>query len=87
MPGELDIVISDGTITISARAPFIEVSGTLSPAGAISATGRGTIEAFGDVDASFEGTLADEQLTGTYTLTGPVPGGSIAFEVEGEFDG
>ena len=85
MPDNLDILIGEGTIAIAGRAPFITVTGSLSPDGAISATGAGTIETYGELTASFEGSLVDAVLTGTYTITG-LPDGAVVFDVEGAFD-
>jgi len=88
MPDNIELLIGEGTVTISGRSPFVEVTGTVSDSGAITATGSGSLDTFPDVSATFEGTLADERLTGTYTLTGAtLPGGSVAFDVTGEFDG
>lgn len=87
MPEDLDVAIGEGTVTISGRSPFISVSGSLTPEGAISATGSGSVESYDDISATFEGTLQDEELSGTYTLTGTgIPGGSVIFLITGEPD-
>lgn len=86
MPDNLDVVIGEGTITISGREPFVSITGSLSDDGAISATGTGTNEEWGELTATFEGALANERLAGTYTLTGGLPGGAVAFELTAKFD-
>jgi hypothetical protein len=88
MPEDLDVVLGEGIIAISGNPPFIEVAGTITAEGAISATGNGSLdEDYNDIAATFEGTLVSVRLTGTYTLTGEsLPGGTIVFDVEGEFD-
>jgi hypothetical protein len=87
MPDNLDVVIGQGIITVSGREPFVSVTGSLSDDGAISATGTGTNEEWGELTATLQGTLADASLAGTYTLTGAFPGGSLAFELTADFDG
>ena len=82
----LVLAIDGDTVTITAREPFIQVSGTLSSSGAISATGHGAVESYGEFDATFDGTLSQQEFSGTYTLTGPIPGGSVAFTVRGALD-
>lgn len=88
MPDNVDLLIGEGTVTISGRSPFISVTGTLADDGTIiNATGTGSLDTFPDVSATFEGTLEGVRLTGAYTLTGAtLPGGPFVFEVDGQFD-
>lgn len=87
MPDHLALAIGEGTVTISGRDPFVAVSGSLSAAGDVSATGTGTNEDWGELTATFAGTLANQRLTGIYTLTGDIPGGSVAYNVTGIYKG
>ena len=61
---------ADQTIEINGSGAWVNVSGTLSDDGTVTASGRGTVAGFADIDVSFAGTWdADTQtLTGTYTM-------------------
>jgi len=87
MPGELEVIVEDGTITIRGDAPFVEVTGTIGDDGSFTATGSGTVAGRPNVTVAFEGTLTDGTLAGTYALGvgGELPQQqAISYDVSGE---
>jgi hypothetical protein len=72
----LTVTLGNGTVSINASKPFIEVTGTIDAGGTFTATGTGTIDPYDNVEATFQGTIINGQLTGTYAVgtNGALPG-------------
>jgi hypothetical protein len=66
-PPTINIEIN-GTMTVSGNAPYLPMTGTLSPNGAFSLSSRGTVAGFPDVDSTFTGMAAGNTYTGTITV-------------------
>jgi hypothetical protein len=85
-PSRLTVTIGPGAISIQGDLPFIEVDGTIDASGAFSANGTDTIDPYDNVEATFQGTINNGELTGTYALgtNGALPGGQpITYNVTG----
>ena len=83
---ELDAVVATGAVSFYGDHPFIAVGGTIDAGGAFSATGVGRVVPYRDVEATFQGTISNGQLTGTYAIgsNGALPGGqAITYNVTG----
>ena len=82
----LAVVIGAGAISFRGDQPFIAVGGTIDASGAFSATGLGRIDPYQNVEATFQGTIVDGQLTGTYAIgtNGALPGSQpITYNITG----
>ncbi len=83
---QLTVVIGTGVISFDGDQPFITVGGTIEASGAFSATGMGRIDPYRSVEATFQGTISNGQLTGTYAIgtNGALPGSQpITYNVTG----
>ena len=76
LASRLRVIIGTGAISIDGDQPFITVTGTIDANGAFSATGTGRIDPYRNVEATFQGTISNGQLTGTYAIgtNGALPG-------------
>jgi hypothetical protein len=86
LPRNLTVFIDAGSITLNGDSPFIIVTGAIDANGAVTATGTGLIRPYRNVEATFQGTIANFQLTGTYAIgsNGALPGGqAITYNVTG----
>ncbi len=90
MPNETELVVRIGSIFIDGEAPFVPVSGELSPDGTFDVSAKGTVAGFDDITVRFVGTLAATTLTGQYIMgvDGGLPTGEpIVYDVSGELAG
>ncbi len=87
MPGNIKLILKEGSIRIEGPFPFVAVSGELSADGTIDASGRGTVAGYGNIKVTFQGGISDGSLEGDYTMgaNGGLPGGqSIVYSVTGD---
>jgi hypothetical protein len=85
-PSRLTITIGTGAISLEGARPFITVTGTIDASGAVTATGMGRINPYRNVEATFQGTISNGQLTGTYAIgtNGALPGAQpITYNITG----
>ena len=83
----VSIFVQTGSITFSGNDPFVTVSGERNEEdGSFFAEGRGVVAGYPEIAVVFEGTLAEGNLSGLYTMgaEGGLPGGqSITYEITG----
>jgi hypothetical protein len=88
MPSTMQLRVDTGKITVSGLAPWVPVSGSLSPDGSFNMSGSGTVAGYPNIKVQFVGNLtANNGLVGDYTMG--VGGGlptnqSITYHVQGQ---
>jgi hypothetical protein len=81
---DIEVEISNGEVTMSGEPPFITLTGTIDEAGNFNVSGSGPFGAIANATATFEGTITETDMEGTYTLE--ADGQTIEFAVAGPKD-
>lgn len=74
---QLHFVAANGTLNVTASAPFVPVSGPVTASGTFTASGTGTVAGYPDVTVTMTGSVSGGQVSGAYTMGagGELPGG------------
>jgi hypothetical protein len=87
MADYLTLTLEEGSIRIKGPFPWVTVSGELSQDGSIDASGKGTVAGYSNIKVTFQGSVSNGHLQGSYTMgvNGGLPGGKpIVYGVSGD---
>ncbi len=87
VPGNRAAVLGPTPITVTGASPWVTLTGTISPTGAVSATGTGTVAGYAGTQVRMSGTITDGVFTGTVVAGDQtpqtLPGGGITYSLTG----
>ncbi|MDQ8164899.1 MAG: hypothetical protein P3A28_03960, partial [Gemmatimonadota bacterium] len=87
LPGNRASVLGPTPITVTGASPWVTLTGTMSPTGAVTATGTGTVAGYAGTQVRMSGTITDGVFTGTVVAGDQtpqtLPGGGITYSLTG----
>ncbi len=87
VPGNRASVLGPTPITVTGASPWVTLTGTISPTGAVTATGTGTVAGYAGTQVRMSGTITDGAFTGTVVAGDQtpqtLPGGKITYSLTG----
>jgi|GEM_PF-6670423 len=80
-------VLAPTPITVTGASPWVTLTGTISPTGAVTATGTGTVAGYAGTQVRMSGTITNGVFTGTVVAGDQtpqtLPGGGITYSLTG----